>query len=347
MLMMHEALLYEKLPDSGVRCSICQWRCQVGLGNLGVCKMYRNTDGILSNMNYAQASSVAVDPIEKKPLAHFFPGSLVFSLGGWGCNFHCQDCQNWEISCVDIVEPRFGSREIQPQQAVDMAKSHHCGGIAWTYNEPSMWFEYTLDSARLAKENGLYTVYVTNGYMTPEALDTIGPYLDAWRVDVKGFTDDFYQKLARITNWRGILDVAGRAKTRWDMHVEVVTNIIPTMNDDDYQLTGIASWIRDELGELTPWHVTRFHPHHDMMHLSPTPMSTLEHAHDIGRKTGLKFVYIGNVPGNKTENTACYSCGKLVVQRTGYQAGLVGLEGSGCKFCGTELNFRNRGEGGG
>ena len=347
MLMMHEALLYEKLPDSRVRCNICQWRCRIGISRLGVCRMYRNTDGILSNMNYAQASSVAVDPIEKKPLAHFFPGSLVFSLGGWGCNFHCQDCQNWEISCVDIVEPRFGSREIQPQLAVEMAKNHRCHGIAWTYNEPAMWFEYILDSARLAKENGLYTVYVTNGYMTPEALDTIGPYLDAWRVDVKGFTDDFYQKLARITNWRGILDVAGRAKTKWDMHVEVVTNIIPGMNDDDYQLGGIASWIRDELGELTPWHVTRFHPHHDMMYLSPTPVSTLEHAYDIGKKAGLKFVYIGNVPENKTENTVCYSCGKLVVQRTGYQTVLAGLEGSRCKFCGTELNFRNRGEGGG
>ncbi len=344
---MREALLYEKLPNSRVRCNICQWRCAIGPGKFGVCKMYQNRDGVLYNMNYAQTSSVAADPIEKKPLFHFFPGSLAFSIGGWGCNFHCQDCQNWEISCVEIVEPRLGSREIQPQTAVDLAKSHHCQGIAWTYNEPTMWFEYTLDSAKLAKENNLYTVYVTNGYMTPEALDTIGPYLDAWRVDVKGFTDTFYRNLAKITHWRGILEVAQRAKDKWNMHVEVITNIIPTMNDDDQQLEGIANWIRDELGELTPWHVTRFHPHHHMIHLPPTPISTLEHAHDIGRKAGLKFVYIGNVPGHESESTVCYSCDKPIVLRTGYQTKVAGLESSRCKFCGAELNFRTLGAKGG
>jgi len=341
---MHEAMLYEKLSNSRVRCNICQWRCTIGMDKSGVCQMYRNQGGILYNMNYAKASSVAADPVEKKPLFHFFPDSLVFSLGGWGCNFHCRDCQNWQISCVDIPEQGYGSREVQPQVAVELAKSYHCQGIAWTYNEPSIWFEYTLDSAKLAKENNLYTVYVTNGYLTPEALDTIGPYLDAWRVDIKGFSDSLYRKLAKITRWRGILEVAKRAKDKWNMHVEVVTNIIPTMNDDDQQLEGIANWIHDELGELTPWHVTRFYPNYQMTHLPPTPVSTLEHAYDIGEKAGLKFIYAGNVPGHKAENTVCYSCGKLVVQRFGYQTKVVGLEGSKCKFCGTELNFRTSGE---
>ncbi len=335
---MHQAMLYEKLPGSRVRCNICQWRCQIGPGRVGVCKMYQNRDGILYNMNYALVSSAAVDPIEKKPLFHFFPGSLAFSLGGWGCNFHCRDCQNWEISCVDI--PQAGRRQIQPQEAIKMAQDNGCQGIAWTYNEPTMWFEYTLDSARLAKENGLYTVYVTNGYMTPEALDTIGPYLDAWRVDVKGFNDSFYRQLARISHWRGILEVAKRAKDKWHMHVEVITNIIPTMNDDDQQLRGIAGWICGELGELTPWHVTRFHPHHYMVDLPPTPLATLEHAADIGKRAGLKFVYIGNVPGHSSENTVCYACGNLNVQRFGYQAKVVGLNSSKCRFCGAELNFR-------
>jgi pyruvate formate lyase activating enzyme len=302
--------------------------------------MYRNQGGILYNMNYAQASSVAADPIEKKPLFHFFPSSLCFSVGGWGCNFHCQDCQNWEISCPEIDEPWRGSREISPPQAIDLTKRYNCRGISWTYNEPTMWFEYTLDSAKLAKQNNLYTVYVTNGYMTPEAMDTIGPYLDAWRVDVKGFTDPFYQKLAKIPNWRGILEVAKRAKEKWHMHVEVITNIIPTMNDDDQQLEGIANWIRDELGDLTPWHVTRFYPQHNMMHLPPTPISTLEHAYEIGKKAGLKFVYSGNVPGHRTENTFCYNCGKLIVERYGYQTKVIGLDGSRCRFCGAELNFR-------
>ena len=334
---MHKAMLYEKLPGSRVGCNICQWRCKIGPGKTGVCRMYQNRDGVLFSINYAKVSSVAVDPIEKKPLFHFFPGSLAFSLGGWGCNFHCQDCQNWEIACVDL--PRMGS-QIQPEEAVKLAKEYNCQGIAWTYNEPTIWFEYTLDSARLAKENNLYTVYVTNGYLSPEALDTIGPYLDAWRVDIKGFNDALYRKLAGISHWRGILEVARRAKDKWQMHIEVITNVIPTMNDDDRQLEGIAGWIYDELGEMTPWHVTRFYPHRNMADLPPTPISTLEHAANIGKKAGLRFVYVGNVPGHGGENTICYSCSNTVVQRLGYQTEVVGLRDSKCKFCGTELNFR-------
>ncbi len=339
-MVMREAMLYEKLPESRVRCHICQWRCSISPEKFGVCRMYHNESGVLYSMNYAQVSSMAVDPIEKKPLFHFFPGSLAFSLGGWGCNFHCQDCQNWEISCVDIPQSVGGSREVQPQSAIELARQYHCQGIAWTYNEPTIWFEYSLDLAKLAKENNLYTVYVSNGYTTPEALDTIGPYLDAWRVDVKGFNDVFYRNLTKIPSWRGILEVAQRAKVKWNMHVEVVTNIVPTINDDNQQLEGIASWIRDELGELTPWHVTRFHPQHQMMHLPTTPVSTIEHAYDIGQKAGLKFVYAGNVPEHERENTTCYSCGELVVERFGYQIKVVGLADSKCQFCGAELNFR-------
>jgi len=297
-----------------------------------------NRDGKIFVMNYAEVSSMAPDHIEKKPLFHFFPGTYAFSLGSWGCNFHCKGCQNWEISCMDI--PRRGSQQLLPEKEIELAGSHSCQGIAWTYNEPVIWLEYTLDSAKLARKNNLYTVYVTNGYATPEALDAIGPWLGAWRVDVKGFTDAFYRQLARIPHWRGILDVARRAREKWHMHVEVVTNIIPTMNDDEEQLRGIATWIRDDLGELTPWHVTRFHPLHEFTNLSATPVSTLEKAHSIGKKAGLKFVYLGNVPGHEYENTTCYSCGRLVVRRVGYDTEVVGLDGSKCKFCGAELNFR-------
>jgi pyruvate formate lyase activating enzyme len=344
---MHEAMLYEKLPGSRVRCHICQWRCTIGPDKAGICRMYQNKDGVLYNMNYASASSIAADPIEKKPLFHFFPGSSALSLGGWGCNFHCQDCQNWQISCTESGKIERSSQEVQPEAAVELAKQYLCDGIAWTYNEPSVWFEYTLDSARLAKENDLYTVYVTNGYLTTEALDAIGPYLDAWRVDIKGFSDSLYRKLAKVSRWRGILEVTKRARDKWNMHVEVVTNIVPTMNDDDRQLEGIAGWIRDELGELTPWHVTRFHPHYHMTHLPPTPISTLEHAYDIGQKAGLKFVYIGNVPGHKSENTVCYSCGTVVVERFGYQIRVAALDNSRCQSCGAELNFRTGGQRGG
>jgi len=338
---MSEALLYDRLPGSRVRCNVCQWRCIIGPSKSGVCRVRRNDDGVLHVLNYAEVSSVAVDPIEKKPLFHFFPGSLAFSLGTWGCNFHCKHCQNWQISCIEEpAEVMRPSQRISPQQAVKLAKERSCGGIAWTYNEPSIWFEYTLDSARLAKQSGLYTVYVTNGYLTPEALDTIGPCLDAWRVDIKGFSDALYRDLAKIHRWRGILEVAKRAQEKWGMHVEVVTNVIPTLNDDDEQLEGIARWMRDELGELTPWHVTRFYPHHDMMHLPPTSIASLEKAYDIGRRVGLRFVYLGNVPGHGGENTVCYSCGKVVIRRVGYDTEVVGVDGSRCKFCGAELNLR-------
>lgn len=337
---MRQAMLYDRLPDSGTRCNVCQWRCLVGTGKLGVCRVRQNRDGTLYTLNYAEVSSAAVDPIEKKPLFHFYPGTMVFSLGGWGCNFHCRHCQNWQISCIDGFSLEQGSSTISPQDAVAMARERGCQGIAWTYNEPTMWFEYTLDSARLAKESGLYTVYVTNGYITEEALDAIGPYLDAYRVDVKGFSDSLYHELARVSKWRGILDVAERAFHRWGMHVEVVTNVIPTMNDDDEQLEGIATWIRDGLSELVPWHVTRFHPMHDMLHLPPTPVSTLEHACDIGKRVGLRFVYLGNVPGHTSENTTCYSCGNLAIGRMGYRADIVGVEDSRCRHCGANLYLR-------
>jgi len=337
---MREAMLYEKLSDSRVKCHTCQWQCRISPDKLGVCRMYQNQDGILYNLNYADVSSIAADPVEKKPLFHFFPGSLAFSLGTWGCNFHCRHCQNWQISSPEASAFLGTCQSIPPPTAIELAKHYQCEGIAWTYNEPSIWFEYTLDSAKLAKENNLYTVYVTNGYLSPEALDTIGPYLDAWRVDIKGFSDSLYRELALVPRWQGILEVTRRAKEKWGMHVEVITNIIPTMNDDNEQLEGIAGWIRDELGELTPWHITRFYPNYQIGHLPPTPIKTLERAYDIGQQAGLKFVYIGNVPGHNSESTVCYSCGNTVVQRVGYRTTIKGLDGSKCKFCGAELYFR-------
>jgi pyruvate formate lyase activating enzyme len=337
---MQEAVLYEKLPDSRVRCHICQWQCRINPDRYGVCGMYQNKGGTLYSLNYGKVSSAAADPIEKKPLFHFYPGTLCFSLGTLGCNFHCKHCQNWEISTADGSALEHSCREILPQASIELAKQYGCRGISWTYNEPAIWFEHTLDSAKLAKKNNLYTVYVTNGYASPEALDTIGPYLDAWRVDIKGFSDEFYMNLAKVPHWREILEVTTRAKNKWNMHVEVVTNIIPTMNDDDKQLEGIANWIRNELGELTPWHVTRFYPHHHMTHLPPTPIATIERAYEIGRRAGLKFIYAGNVPGHQSESTRCYSCGKINVERFGYQTDVKGLDGSRCRYCGAELNFR-------
>jgi pyruvate formate lyase activating enzyme len=262
-------------------------------------------------------------------------------MGTLGCNFHCKHCQNWEISMANGNSLKQSCRELTSKDAIKLAKQTGCRGVAWTYNEPTIWFEYTLDCAKLAKENDLYTVYVTNGYATPETLDTIGPYLDAWRVDIKGFSDEFYKKLSGIPHWREILEVTKRAKDKWKMHVEVITNIIPTMNDDEEQLKGLADWICRELGELTPWHVTRFYPHHKLTHLPPTPIETIEKAAEIGHRAGLKFVYAGNVPGHESESTRCYSCGKIIVKRVGYQTQVTGLNGSKCQHCGVELNFRS------
>jgi len=336
---MREALLYQKLADSRVQCHTCPWLCTINPEKSGVCRMYANQNGSLYNLNYARISAANIDPIEKKPLFHFYPGTMVYSLGGWGCNFHCAGCQNWEISMVDEV--MVDSAELSPESAVEKAIKSGCAGIAWTYNEPSVWFEYTLDCAKLAKKKGLYTVYVTNGYLTAEALDTIGPYLDAWRVDVKGFSDALYKNLAKITHWQGILEVAERAKKRWNMHVEVVTNVMPTMNDDDKQLNDIAHWINAKLGELTPWHITRFHPDYNFPDIPATPLATLEKAYKIGRNAGLKFVYLGNVVGHASENTTCPSCNAAIVQRLGYQTKVVGLSGECCQYCRTPLNFRN------
>ncbi len=338
---MHEALLYERLAGGRVRCHVCQWRCRIQPGGLGACKARQNTEGVLYALNYGEVTAAHVDPIEKKPLFHFYPGSLVFSLGTWGCNFRCRHCQNWEISTARSAQ-EVGVQVMSAEETVRYALEHRCQGLAWTYNEPSIWFEFTLDGARLAKEAGLYTVYVTNGYMTPEALDMIGPYLDAFRVDVKGFKDTFYRELAKVPSVKGVLEMAQRAKEKWDMHVEVVTNIIPGMNDDEEQLGGIARWIFQSLGPATPWHVTRFYPAHYLRHIPATPLATLERAYETGKSAGLQFVYLGNVPGAEKENTHCPACGRLAIRRVGYQAQIVGTEDGRCRFCRAGLNMRGR-----
>lgn len=337
---MYPALLWEKLPKNQVKCSTCQWYCRINEGQVGLCRMYRNDGGELFSLNYARISSMAVDPIEKKPLYHFHPGTKVFSLGSWGCNFHCRGCQNWEIACPESDGGLRLSRIIVPEQAVEMALQSGSAGIAWTYNEPSIWLEYTLEVARLAKAQGLYTVYVTNGYASVQQLDTIGPFLDAWRVDVKAFNDEGYRKIGRIQHFEGILRVTERARRKWGMHVEVVTNIIPGINDDDTQLSGIARWIADSLGALTPWHITRFHPRRQMQDSLMTPVNTLERARVLGEASGLEFVYLGNISGNEYGNTVCYNCGYTAVNRVGFTPRVIDMEGSCCRHCGADLNFR-------
>ena len=347
-----EAMLYEQLPEGKVHCFLCPWECKIAKGNGGFCGVRQNIDGKLYTLIYGKASSIAADPIEKKPLFHFYPGSTALSLGTYGCNMRCGHCQNWQISHVVMVKglekgkTYFVEREpiteyISPERLVELARETDSQGIAWTYNEPTIWFEYTYDCAKLAKEAGLYTVYVTNGYITPEALDTIGPYLDAYRLDVKGFTDDFYFKLAKIKDFKPVLQAGERAKHKWNMHVEIITLIIPTMNDGESQLRGIARWIVNKLGPETPWHVTRFVPYLEYSHLPPTPVATLEKAQKIGYEEGLQFVYIGNVAGHEGENTYCPKCKSLVIKRVGYQTEIKHVDDGKCGICGEELNLRS------
>jgi len=328
-----EAPLYEMLPAGSVRCNICQRRCEIKPEKLGYCYTRFNKQGKLYSLIYSEVSCFMISPIEKKPLFHFYPGSLWLSLGTLGCNFRCPGCQNWDIAHARIDLGKYDTELITPQDSVELAKQHKCKGISWTYNEPTIWFEYTLNCAKLAKENGLLTNYVTNGFITPEALDLIGPFLDAFRVDIKGFSDDFYRKMCHVDDFEGILKVTKRAKEKWGMWVEIITNIIPGYNDDEAQLKGIASWIRKDLGEDTPWHVTQFVPHLELSGIPATPISTLEKAREIGQKLGLKHVYLGNVWGHPAENTYCPTCQKLLIKRNGFDISRYEIKDGKCPYC--------------
>ncbi|MDI6703975.1 MAG: AmmeMemoRadiSam system radical SAM enzyme [bacterium] len=338
---MKEAILYDRLSGNKVRCNICQRRCEIPEGKRGYCWTRLNQKGELYSLAYGRVSFMSVAPIEKKPLYHFYPGSFAMSFGTLGCNFRCPGCQNWDIAHAKIDLDGGQTEYVSPEDSIKLAKRHGCEGMSWTYNEPSIWFEYTLDGARLSKKANLYTTYVTNGYITCEALDMIGPYLDAFRVDLKGFSKDLYKKIANLSDFRGILDVTKRAKDKWRMWVEIVTNIIPGYSDDETHLRKIASWIVKDLGEDTPWHVTQFIPHLKLKNLSPTPVATLERARGIGQDVGLRWVYIGNIPGHPGQNTYCPECNELLIER--YDFGPVQnmlAPGGKCQNCGVEIPGR-------
>ena len=331
--MIKEAVLYDQLVETKVKCNVCAHRCTISEGKVGICRTRQNREGKLYTLIYNTVSSEAVDPIEKKPLYHFLPGTLSYSLGTVGCNFRCQHCQNWNISQVTIDET--STMELTPEQAVQNAVDAGCSSIAWTYNEPSIWHEYTYDSAVLAKKAGLKTVYVTNGYITPEALERMAPYLDAFRVDIKSFSDNFYKKVcgARLAP---VLESTKLAK-ELGMHVETITLLIPEMNDSPDEVTELVRWVRDNIGTDTPMHFTRFYPMYKMNSLNATPIDTLEMAYDIAKKEGMRFVYLGNVGGHEYENTYCPKCNTLLIDRTGYSAGAIRTKGGKCPECGESI----------
>jgi pyruvate formate lyase activating enzyme len=333
--MIKEAMLYEKLDDDKVQCKLCAHRCRISPGKRGFCAVRENREGTLYTLNYNVVSSEALDPIEKKPLYHFYPGSVVYSLGTVGCNFRCKHCQNWTISQISIDEA--DAIEITPEMAVRRAVASGARSVAWTYNEPTIWFEYTYDCARLAKEAGLATVYVTNGYITQGALETIAPYLDAFRVDIKAFTEDFYRDIASA-KLAPVLESAKLAK-ELGMHVEVVNLVIPTLNDSESEIREMSKWIFENLGADTPIHFTRFHPYYKLQDIRSTPLETLEMAYSVAREEGMRYVYIGNVPGNGHEHTFCPECGELLIKRGMFGLDTYKLTGKGtCPRCGTPIS---------
>jgi len=347
----YPARLWEPLPNAAVRCGVCMRRCEIPPGETGWCGARFNKRGQLFSLIYGKVASLAVSPIEHKPLFHYYPGSLWLSLGSLGCNFRCPGCQNWDIAhalkshgptargSVKLGETGF----LAPRETLELAREHGCLGVSWTYNEPTIWLEYVLDCARLAREEGLLTNVVTNGSITPEALDHLAPHLDSFRVDLKGLKPKVYRRLAHLDDFSGILSVTSQAKRRWGLWVETVTNVIPGLNDDEEQLEGIASWVRDELGPETPWHVTRFVPHLRLSNVEATPVATLERAREIGLAAGLEYVYLGNVPGHAAENTHCSHCGELLIRRYGLAVVGTVLSKGRCPHCGHAIPGRFNG----
>lgn len=335
-----EAILYEILSPKESRCLVCPRRCVMADGQSGYCQTRLNKGGKIFSLIYGRIASLAISPIEKKPMFHFYPGSRWLSLGTYGCNFRCPGCQNWELSHGEVEKEIKKEKFIKPSELIELALKHSCRGVSWTYNEPTLWLEYVREGAEIAKGKGLMTNLVTNGYITTQGLDLLGPFLDSFRMDLKGFRKESYQRLAHIEDFTPILNAAQRAKEKWGMEVEIITNVIPGINDGEDELSQIASWIKEAMGKETPWHVTKFYPHFHFTHLPPTPLKTLERGREIGRAAGLLFVYLGNVPGHEGENTYCPICHNLLIRRHHFAILENRLSIDKCPDCGYQLPGR-------
>lgn len=331
---MKEAMFYERVGGNSVRCGLCRFNCLIRNGSRGICAVRENRDGVLYSLVYGKLCAEHVDPIEKKPLFHFLPGSRSFSIAAMGCNFKCRHCQNYTISQVALDAP-VGGTERLPQEVVQRALDHDCRSISYTYTEPTVFFEFAHDTGRLAVEAGLKNVFVTNGYISSAALATIAPFLHGANVDLKGFTEEFYRDFvhARLSE---VLDslVTYRRHGIW---LEITTLVIPGLNDSDAELAGIADFIVTHLGADTPWHVSGFYPTYKLTDRPRTPAATLRKARDIGCAAGLRFVYVGNVPGEGGENTSCPSCSALLIKRSGYVIETYRISNGACPDCGANI----------
>ena len=337
--MLREALFYEKLEGGRVKCKLCPWGCIIDPGSYGVCNARKNIEGKLYAMTYGRITAMWNDPIEKKPLFHWNPGSYTFSISSAGCNFKCPWCQNWEISQQSIED--VSSVEASPEDIVRYALAYKSPSISYTYNEPLIWFEFLLDTMRLAKKEGLGNVLVTNGYINEEPLKELLPYVDAANVDVKAFKEETYRRVIKGRLDVVLANVERIAKA--GVHVETTYLVIPGLNDDPEEVKALARWQAENVGPDTPLHLSRFYPQYKYTHAPPTPVATLEKLREVAMKEGLRYVYIGNVPGHAGEYTYCPSCGKVVVKRWGFSITEWNLsEDMKCRFCGARIAIKGR-----
>ncbi|MEW6739552.1 MAG: AmmeMemoRadiSam system radical SAM enzyme [Nitrospirota bacterium] len=331
---MKEAMLYEKVADGKVKCHLCNHSCTISPGKRGICAVRENRDGTLYTLVYGKVIARHIDPIEKKPLFHFYPGSRSYSIATVGCNFRCLHCQNYEISQYPKEYPDIPGEEMTPEQVVRDAELTGCKSISYTYTEPTIFFEFAYDCARLAHEKGIKNVFVSNGYTSPEATRLIAPYLDANNIDLKG-DENFYKKVAGA-KLQPVLDTIKLMK-ELGVWVEVTTLIIPTYNDSEEFLKWTAEFVKS-VDTAMPWHVTQFYPTYKLTDQPRTPIKTLRMARDIGLKAGLKYVYEGNVPGEGGENTYCHSCGELLIERFGFSLTTIKMKDSKCSKCGAQID---------
>jgi pyruvate formate lyase activating enzyme len=333
-----EARFWESLGDGKVRCSLCYKRCPIAPGGYGACGVRYNYEGKLYTLVYGLLTAANVDPIEKKPLMHFHPGSSVLSISTAGCNFMCSFCQNWTLS-QSRRDEIFGEY-VEPGEVVRLAKRWGSDGISYTYNEPTVFYEYMCDVAKLAKSEGLFNTMVTNGYMTEEALDELSRYLDAATVDFKGGGNkSFYVKFMGVPDPEPILVTLLEMK-RKGVFIEITNLVVPRYGDGVDDVRRLARWIVENLGDETPFHLLRFYPHYKLSYLPPTDVATLEKLAKVAQSEGLKHVYLGNIPGHRLEHTYCPRCGYLVVKRYGFYVVEWNLsKGNTCPRCGYKLNI--------
>ncbi len=330
-----QAMLYETLDGQRVRCHLCGHECVIQAGKYGLCRVRRNVEGRLISENYGRLVAAHVDPIEKKPLYHFLPGSKSMSVAAAGCNFQCDFCQNWQISQLPREGGGGAGERTEPQQIVDAAKRHGCQSISYTYTEPTIFFEMAYDTAVLAHQQGVKNVFVSNGFLTPLGVQTIAPVLDAINVDLKAFRDETYKRVMKA-RLEPVL-VCLRALIAAKVWTEVTTLVVPGMNDSREELRDIAQFIAKDLGENVPWHISRYHDDYHMTGRGATPLETLEMAAREGSEVGLRYVYQGNVPDGGGSDTLCPKCGRRVIERSYMHTRENHLKDGACDQCGTKI----------